>query len=639
VPTQRKRAGRLRLLMTALVVASISVVGAAGAAQAAPTGILEICKEVSDGDTAGSFGFRIQGRTGVIEVPVGSCSFPIELPVGRATVTEVARPGYTVAAITAPGRLRGANLSTGTATVDIVAGDESNQTLLTFTNKATPKGFLEICKAKASADDKLNGNFNFTVSQPGSPTRTVSVPVGGCAHPALQLFAGRATITEVARTGAQLVGVTTTPPNRLVGANLQNRTAVVEIVAGNEGTQTIVVFTNKTVPPPPPPTGTVKVCKRAGPGVAPGSTFSFTLGTTRTVAVRAGSCSSPQTVPAGPLTVTEKATNGLQVSNIRVAPATALIGTPSLIQGTVTVRVTAGRVTEVEFTNRATPPGTVKVCKVAGHGVVPRTPFSFTVGTTPVTVLAGSCSLPLTRPATELTITEAATAGMRVSDITVAGAGSLISKNLQAGRVTLNVASGLVTEVVFTNTKPHTPVTGCVRPWKHFKQHPDEMVRLVPDGGLTIGGDELTAAQVDAILQRADRGNLWSQLERELITALLNQLAGGSTPIEVQAAIDAAQFYLSQSDGALHNGALNTTHHSGQTEVTFNDETYEAGELRDTLRHYNGGKAHGGPRYCHKPWNGHKPWNDDHKPYGHEKYGKYVKYKKYRHLNRYCWPI
>jgi hypothetical protein len=647
VPTQGKGAGRLRLLFTALIVTSISVVGAVGTAYATPqptTGVLEICKAKSKG-VAGSFGFTIQGRTGVIQVPVDGCSFPIKLSAGEVTVTEVARPGYSVAAIAANDRandrrLLGWDLAKGSATVRIVPGGVSNQTILTFTNKATPKGYLQICKAKSSPTEQLSGDFFFTVSQPGRPTLTVPVPVGGCTLRPLQLAAGPATVTEVARRDVQLVGVTITPTGRGV-VDLRRRTATVTIVAGEPATQTIVVFTNKKLPPPPPPTGQVKVCKHAGGDVAKGTNFSFTLanGIAKTVKVKVGSCSTPQKVPAGDLTVTEKPTAGLQVSKIKVLPTTAVRGGPDLTAGTVMVAVRAGKLTEVHFTNRKTPPGTIKVCKVAGHGVVPRTPFNFTVGTTPVKVLAGSCSLPLTRPATELMVSEAATDGMGVADIAVVGGGSLVSKNLRAGSARVQVASGLVTEVVFINTKPHTPVTGCLKPWQHYRNHGGDLEDLVPDAGLLVGSDALTAAQVQAAL-RANRGDLRLGLQSELIAALLNQLSGASTPTEVQAAIDAAQMYLSQGDGALANGALNTTSNSRHTEVSYNGRTYKASHLSGTLRNYNGGKSKGGPRPCRKPWgDDHKDGKDYKDVDGHD-HGKDKKHdRKWRHYSRFCWPI
>jgi hypothetical protein len=610
---------RLRLLIAALVVSSISVVGAFGTAQAADpqTGTLEICKLAAGKGVAGSFDFAVEGRPGTIEVPVGGCSFPITLPTGTATVTEVARPGFTVGAVAAvpTNRLVQSDLAARSAKVTIVAGGVENQTILTFINKATPKGWLEVCKVKPDKDS-LTGRFNFTVSQTGSPTRTVTVPVGGCSM-AMQLFAGTATVTEVARTGAQLVGVAATPGDRLVGpADLPNRTANVRIVEGDLAHQTIVTFTNKNVPPPPT-TGLVKICKKAGPGVKPGSTFTFTLATraTRSVDVKAGFCSSPQEVPVGNLTVTEKATNGLRVSDISVDPAGARVGNADLTAGTVMVKVEATRVvTEVTFTNRKDEPGILKVCKIAGTGVVRGTKFQFTVGNDPVTVRAGSCSLPLTAPAGTLAITEAPAEGVRVTDITVAGAGSLASRDLAARKATVNVASGAITEAVFTNAKPSTPVRGCVWTVKYYKRHGKVTAKLVPGGGLTVGSDRLSAKQAHWALKAGVRRNFRFKLQSELIATLLNQLGGATTPAKVQAAVDAAQLLLSHGDGALHNGKWNTLETGSDTTVRWKGRTSKAVELRDVLRDYNQGKLQDCPDTC----GNHKSDND--KP-GHGKSG------------------
>ena len=134
---------RLRLLFAALVVSSVSAVGVFGTANAADpqtgTGTLEICKLASGKGVAGNFAF---------EVPVGGCSLPVTLPVGQAIVTEVARPGFTVGAISAipTDRLVQSDLTGGTAKVAIVAGGVENQTILIFTNKAKPKGWLEAAR-------------------------------------------------------------------------------------------------------------------------------------------------------------------------------------------------------------------------------------------------------------------------------------------------------------------------------------------------------------------------------------------------------------------------------------------------------------------------------------------------------------
>jgi hypothetical protein len=636
VLNQRKRGGRLRLLITALVVTSVSIVGAVGTAFATPTnsatGTLEICKAASGDSFAGTFGFKVQGLSEVVEVQVGLCSLPIKLRPGTVTVTEVERPGYSVEGIaTVPAnRLQEKNLGAGTAKVAIVAGD-ANQTMLTFTNKVIPKGYLEVCKAKPNDNDKLEGYGSFTVGQPGSQPQTVSVRVGACSLP-IQLTPGPATITEVANSGAQLVDIETTPEDRVLSKDLTRRSVTVEIVAGGRSAQTMVTFINKKVIPPPT-TGLVKICKRAGRGVEQGTPFTFTVGG-KTLVVQAGECSSKQTVPFGRLTVTEKAAPWTQVSDIDVDPSGAVVSR-NLRDGTVIVEVKADRVvTEVDFTNTATPPGTLKVCKVPGTGVVPRTPFSFTVGTRRVTIPAGSC-LPLTLPAGKVEISEAATAGLFVTDIKVVGAGGLISANPSDGKALVNVASGQITEVLYTNARRNTPGSGCVQPMRWFKHHPGDVKGLVPTGGLMVGGDRLTAAQVQAILEKAARsGNFRFELEGELIAALLNQARRASTPASVQAAINAAQLLLSQSDGALHNGAINSTRLDWWATVTYNGQTYQAGQLVDTLSSFNEGAARGGPRSCSKHrGDGHDDGKDDnHKNDNH-------KNDNFKWHNRYCWPI
>jgi hypothetical protein len=635
VLSQRKRVGRLRLLVAALVVTSISVVGAMGTASAVPkskpkpghsSGVLEICKAAAGDEMfSGTFGFKVQGVDGVVQVPVGYCSLPIKLRPGTVTVTEVARPGYSVASITAVGpandnRLLGSDLGVGTATVRILAGGAANQTMLTFTNKVIPKGYLEVCKAKHHHNDKLNGYVSFTVNQDGSQPRTVSVRVGACSLP-IQLNPGLATITEVANSAAQLVDIEVTPEERLESKNLVDRSVTVTIVAGGRSTQTMVTFINKKKIPPPTK-GFVKICKRAGRGVQNGTPFIFSVGG-KTVEVQAGECSAKQTVPFGPLTVTEQAVPWTRVSDIDVDPAGAVLSR-NLPQGTVTVDVKADRVvTEVEFTNTATPPGSVKICKVPGTGVVPGTPFNFTVGNRQVTVPAGSC-LPLSLPAGKVQITEAPTAGLRVTDIAVAGSGGLISSNLATGRALVYVASGQVTEVLYTNAKPYRPGHGCVHPWSWFK-HPKHGKHLAPKGGLNVGGDRLTAGQVQAILKQAARGgNLRFELEGELIAALLNQLRGASTSASLQTAVNASQLLLSQSDGAVRNrnGALTTTKLDWWSTVSYKGKSYQAGNLTGALGSYNEGEFKGGPRPCGKPKKGNKHNNDD-----------------YKHWSRLVWPI
>src|SRR3712207_4952461 len=47
-------------------------------------GFLEICKQADGSGVTGSFEFAIAGRPETVSVPVGACSFPIQLPAGTA---------------------------------------------------------------------------------------------------------------------------------------------------------------------------------------------------------------------------------------------------------------------------------------------------------------------------------------------------------------------------------------------------------------------------------------------------------------------------------------------------------------------------------------------------------------------------
>ena len=141
-----------------------------------------------------------------------------------------------------------------------------------------------------------------------------------------------------------------------------------------------------------------------------------------------------------------------------------------------------------------------------------------------------------------------------------------------------------------------------------------------------MGGDRLTAKQVQAIFKKAERGgNLRFELEGELIAALLNQLRGASTSTSVQSAVDASQLLLSQSDGAVRNrkGALTTTKLEWWSKVTHNGKSYQAGNLTNALGSYNEGQFEGGPRPCGKPKKDKKNGEDD-----------------YEHWSsRFAWPI
>ena len=335
--------------------------------------------------------------------------------------------------------------------------------------------------------------------------------------------------------------------------------------------------------------GSCEGLQGANADIPAGTTFSFSVNAT-TVSVQPGYCSTPVEVAVGTAVVTEAPAAGYVVSAIDVTPADALVS-KDLSARTASVTVTSDHVTEVTFTNtKAT--GVVKICKAAGDGVVTGQMFTFTYLGNTVQVQAGFCSLPITLPVGNVTIDETLPAGYTLVNITVAGAGSLVSSDLGAGSAVVTVAPG-TTEATFTNKKK-PEVTGCTLTKGYFKNHPDVVVQLLADTGgtLLVGGDQLTPAQIDAIYDRNSK-NFLNQVSQQLITALLNQLNGASTPAGVQSAITAAQLLVAQSGGALTGSA------TSQTTVTLADgTTYTASQLVAALSAYNEGTAAGGPGHC-----------------------------------------
>jgi PEP-CTERM motif-containing protein len=103
----------------------------------AQAGLIEICKDASPaGSLSGLSTFTIAGQPGTVAVLVGACSPAIQLPDGFATITELPQAGMTLIGVsTFPGdRLISFDATTQRAVVLIVAGDISNETVITFTN-------------------------------------------------------------------------------------------------------------------------------------------------------------------------------------------------------------------------------------------------------------------------------------------------------------------------------------------------------------------------------------------------------------------------------------------------------------------------------------------------------------------------
>ncbi len=200
--------------------------------------------------------------------------------------------------------------------------------------------------------------------------------------------------------------------------------------------------------------GTLQVCKVAGAGVAPGTLFSFSVaGTLLTVPAGlppGGTCSTALAEPVGTVAVVETLPLGVALTAVATSPPGALVSS-NLALGTASVSVGSGGLTTVTFTDAVLPTGFVQVCKVAGAGVIPGTPFQFNLAGAPLTVAAGACSAPLVEPIGALGITETLPLGVGLTAVATAPPGALVSSNLALGTATVTVAVGATTVVTFTN--------------------------------------------------------------------------------------------------------------------------------------------------------------------------------------------
>jgi hypothetical protein len=200
----------------------------------------------------------------------------------------------------------------------------------------------------------------------------------------------------------------------------------------------------------------IKICKVAGPGIAVGTPFNFSVGSS-TVTVPAGpapggTCVLGPSVPVGSTVTVSETTAGSTVTSIAVAPASRLVGTPNLAGGSVNVAIGSG-MTDVTFTNQKL--GFLEICK---SGDVAGT-FTFTVnpgGLGPFAVPAGACSPAIQVNAGQVVIQEAPTSGISMTGCATVPASQQGPCNLSAGTSTVTVASGDIssaTVALITNRK------------------------------------------------------------------------------------------------------------------------------------------------------------------------------------------
>jgi hypothetical protein len=315
-----------------------------------------------------------------------------------------------------------------------------------------PQGYLELCKETRGG---LTGTFSFTFAgRTASVTLTPEATQPVCT-PALAVPAGQVTVTERAPAETEICGVRTIQPGRLVWR--RGASAAVTVPSGGPEAETTVVFCNK-----PAPKGTIQVCKETEGGLT--GTFIFDVaGRREAVTVGAGAgqpvCSAPLTVPAGQVTVTERAAPGTTLCGVRTIPTGRIAW---VRDRSAAVSVPTGDHTVVVFCNRPAGTGRLKVCKVAGAGIEPGTPVTIVVRD-PVTghvreivVRAGECVLLDADfgEGTVVEVTESPTAGVTVESREVAPVGrKRPCPSERAERVCAEIAANDVTVVTFTNRR------------------------------------------------------------------------------------------------------------------------------------------------------------------------------------------
>ena len=297
-------------------------------------------------------------------------------------------------------------------------------------------GHIYACSGGATTTNEVTGGTLAVTSGPTTipaqpnPLAPTSVP------------AGTYTMAATAPAGYQFVAC---------GTGSSSSTKNVTVPSGGLGVGKFYVAKTSS------PQGYLEICKQqSGSGLAH-QVFSFKV-QGKTVDVPVGACSPALKVTAGNVSITEVARAGAKLVSVSTIPSNRLVSV-SLSTRTAVVKVPAGDIskqTVATFTNKKVPGnGYLKVCKVAGSGVAVGTEFKFTVGGKTMSVPAGPapggyCVVFGQYPFGDVTVTEAPTTGYKVSSITTAPSGRMVSANTSTGTATVSIGSG-VTEVTYTN--------------------------------------------------------------------------------------------------------------------------------------------------------------------------------------------
>ena len=124
--------------------------------------------------------------TGTLQVPLGSCSGPVQVPSGNVTIAETPVSGVLVSDVDAysynqlgeyVNQLMSWTEPDLSAVVGVDKGDVSLETLATFTNYAASPGQLKLCKI-AGQNVAVGTPFSFTVTGPQGYRQSYTIDAG-----------------------------------------------------------------------------------------------------------------------------------------------------------------------------------------------------------------------------------------------------------------------------------------------------------------------------------------------------------------------------------------------------------------------------------------------------------------------------
>jgi ribosomal protein L2 len=254
-------------------------------------------------------------------------------------------------------------------------------------------------------------------------------------------------VTEQEDALSELLSIVCAPSAACTGIDLVTRSVT---AATSSGQTTTVTFTNRGKP-------VLRICKVAGAGVTAGTVYDFWAGGINVnegaeANVAAGDCGD-LVLPEATYSVLEDVPDGEAVQSIVCAPADACPDINASV-GEVKVAVVRG-LTTVTFTNRSII-GTLRICKVAGAGVVAGTVYDFSAGGIDVNdaksydVAAGACEDGQLEEG-NYTVTESVPAGTAVSAIVCNPVAACSDPSLSVGVVTAAVTGATLTTVTYTN--------------------------------------------------------------------------------------------------------------------------------------------------------------------------------------------